>query len=288
MITKVTKENKVLYKALFEKATKDLFGEDPQFVVDSLDKYFSRLTTLSEKDPIYTVLPLDEPTFDIDTNTRIITVPADFSKNGVSVQGDEVSEVIYFTVDRYVDTMDLFREDIKIAIQWETAPDSKNQTLKGISPEYLRDITTYAQQGKMLFGWALRSDITKNPGTIKFSVRFYHRNTEGQLDFSLNTLTASAVIKPSLDYKFENGEFEYDIIDSTNLIKGRLEDSVFNDKTPGKDASEPTFQQDIPLASDIQGNPVVDPDERVFLIIDLKSEEPKEGEQEVLYYDFQA
>ena len=34
---------------------------------------------------VYTVLPLDEPTFDIDANTRAISVPDSFRKNGISV-----------------------------------------------------------------------------------------------------------------------------------------------------------------------------------------------------------
>ena len=137
MITKVTKDNKGLYRALFEKAGEEYLA-DPS-AITSLDEYFAVLKSLAmlEGGSIYTVLPLDEPVFSIDTNTRKITVPIEFSKNGVSVQGDEVSEIIYFSVDRYSDAMDLYRDDIHIAIQWETAPDAKGHTVKGIS----KDIT---------------------------------------------------------------------------------------------------------------------------------------------------
>lgn len=277
MITKVTKDNKVLYKALFEKATNELFGKDGEYKISTLDEYFACIGSLKGKDPIYTVLPLDEPVFSIDTNTRTITIPAEFSKNGISVQGDEVSEILYFTVDRYSDSMDLFRDDIKIAIQWETAPNSANKTEPGISEEYVRDITTYAKEGKMLFGWALESDITKYAGTVKFSVRFYHFDASGNLDFSLNTLPATAQIKPSIDYKFENGGSSLPIINSSNLIKNRLENSI----TPGtvdKEAAEPRFVKNIPLDSDIYGT-ITDEDERVFVTIDLDYE----GK-----YDFEA
>ena len=111
MITKVTKENKALYQALFEKVNQDIgFSGDSQ--ITSLDQFFSQLEQISGTNMVYTVLPLDEPTFDIDANTRVINVPDSFRKNGISVQGDQVSEVIYFTIDRYVDAMDLYREDI--------------------------------------------------------------------------------------------------------------------------------------------------------------------------------
>ena len=40
----------------------------------------------------FSMLPVDEEVFTIDANTRTITVPADFAKNGISVQGDEISD----------------------------------------------------------------------------------------------------------------------------------------------------------------------------------------------------
>ena len=225
MITKVTKENKIQYRTLFEKAGKE-YLQNPD-AISSLDDYFACLKSLADINPIYTVLPLDEPVFSIDTNTRTITIPEEFRKNGISVQGDEVSEILYFSVDRYTDSMDLFREDIRIAIQWETAPDSKGKTQQGISTEWIRDISSLKKDGKMLFGWAVNSAITNTPGAVKFSVRFYHFDKEQKLDFSLNTLTATAIINPSIDYKFdENGESSVEIINSSNLIKNRLKDSV--------------------------------------------------------------
>lgn len=142
--------------------------------------------------------------------------------------------------------MDLFREDIRIAIQWETAPDSKGKTQQGISTEWIRDISSLKKDGKMLFGWAVNSAITNTPGAVKFSVRFYHFDKEQKLDFSLNTLTATAIINPSIDYKFdENGESSVEIINSSNLIKNRLKDSV----TPSDvdQAEEPYFIIDMPV-----------------------------------------
>lgn len=243
MITKVTKENKGLYRALFEKAGEE-YLQNPS-AITSLDEYFAVLKSLGDINPVYTVLPLDEPIFDIDTNTRKITVPTEFAKNGISVQGDETSEILYFSVDRYTDAMDLYRDDINIVIQWESAPDSKGHTVKKMSREHIRDITSLKQEGKMLFGWAIDSRITQNPGAIKFSVRFYRFDEEQKLDFSLNTLTATAVINPSIDYKFdENGQSSVEIIDSSNLIKNRLKDSITPDSVAA--AAIPYFIIDMP------------------------------------------
>lgn len=237
---------------------------------------------------IYTVLPLDEPTFDINTNTRKITVPAEFAKNGISVQGDEISEILYFSVDRYADSMDLARKDINIAIQWETAPDGKGQTVKGISKEWIRDITSLRQEGKVLFGWAINSELTKNPGAIKFSVRFYHFDENQKLDFSLNTLTASAVIHPSIDYRFdEEGQSSVQIIDSSNLIMNRLKDS----ETPSgtKPAAIPYFIINFPTTPE-EGVFTTTEDGEEYPSVDLKigqwNEELKAYDPN--YFDFKV
>ena len=141
--------------------------------------------------------------------------------------------------------MDLARKDVNIAIQWETAPDSKGQTIKGISKEWIRDIESLRQEGKVLFGWGINSELTKNPGAIKFSVRFYHFDENQKLDFSLNTLTASAIINPSIDYRFdEQGQSSVQIIDSSNLIMNRLKDS--ETPTGTKPAAIPYFIIDFP------------------------------------------
>lgn len=265
MITKVTKDNKVLYKTLFEKAGKE-YLQDPE-AISSLDEYFACLKSLADINPIYTVLPLDEPVFSIDTNTRTITIPEEFKKNGISVQGDEVSEILYFSVDRYTDSMDLFREDINIAIQWETAPDSKGKTKQGISKEWIRDISSLKKEGKMLFGWAINSDITNNPGAVKFSVRFYHFDNDQKLDFSLNTLTAAANINASIDYKFdEDGESSVDIINSSTLIKNRLQDSV----TPPTiaEAAEPNFLINMPTSKNTVEE-IIEEKPIIYNLIDL-------------------
>ena len=101
MITRVTKENSKLYRELFDKAEICLNGKeafenyDPENTEDytaihSLDEYFAVFLDLTtgdnaNKNHIFKMLPLDEPTFDINANSREIVVPDVFRKNGVGV-----------------------------------------------------------------------------------------------------------------------------------------------------------------------------------------------------------
>ena len=113
MITKITPENTTKYQALFEKVNEilDLPKKDEQgtvitHAISTLDGYFQHLNEISQKDPSLIILPLDEEKFFIDGNSRKITVPQAFTKNGVGVQGDHYAEYIYFEIDRYFENID--------------------------------------------------------------------------------------------------------------------------------------------------------------------------------------
>ena len=89
MITYVNDASLSAYRKLFETATKDLKEKnvvDSSFTkIESLSEYFEYIKDLAKIDPIYTRLPLDEEVFEIDANTRAITVPKSFQNNGISV-----------------------------------------------------------------------------------------------------------------------------------------------------------------------------------------------------------
>lgn len=97
---------------------------DPVYGITSLEEYFSWLKVLANPENVseeeklsrrkYTILPLDEDHFIINANTRGITIPADFKKNGIAVQGDHLAEIVYFEIDRYFDYMDLNNTEIFI------------------------------------------------------------------------------------------------------------------------------------------------------------------------------
>lgn len=209
--------------------------------ITTLEEYFSWLKTLTDhsKDRKYTVLPLGEEVFDINANTRAITVPVNYKKNGVGVQGDDLAEVLYFRIDRYFDYMDFNNTDI--FIQWET-PKAKDGTVtKRVSPAYIRDIES--EPGKLIFGWALSDDITAQAGALKFSVRFFQwtdadaAQQDKTLAYSFSTLTTTVNIHPSINLDIEKDQYEID--DCGDRLIERLKDSVV---VGGYAAATPEFR----------------------------------------------
>lgn len=142
------------------------------------------------KDYKYTILPLDEDYFEIDANSRKITVPQSFRTNGIAVKGDQVAEIVYFRIARYFDFTDL--DTTTIFIQWETSDGHKD-----VSGIWVKDIES--DPNYLIFGWPLDTEITKTPGPIKFSVRFIQRNDDDEIVYSFSTLEAQATINPALD-----------------------------------------------------------------------------------------
>lgn len=249
MITYVNSSNTIRYSALFEKATLALKDAniitDDNMAITSLEEYFAYIKELSslkddQGNPIgrrYTILPIDEETFDINADTRQITVPPSFKKNGIAVKGDEVAEVLYFKIDRFFDATDF--NNMEIYIQWETAPDSKGVTNKGVSREWVRDIES--EPGKIIFGWPLSSSITENAGNIKFAVRFFQWTDDNKtaLAYNFSTLTATALINPSLDFAILDGIYVDDV---NEMIQDRFENSVVVGGVP---ASLPVYLKDL-------------------------------------------
>lgn len=206
------------YKPPFEYDEND----QPVEAIDSIEQYFKYLPTLIELGGAsasdkytrlhssgrrYTVLPIDEGIFDINANTRTITVPNEF-KNGISVQGDELAEVLYFRIDRFYDATDLDTADIYI--QWKAADGTT-----GVSTPWVVDIES--QPNKIIFGWPISSAITGVAGTVEFAVRFY--KTDGgdlsKLLYSFATLTQNAKVLSSLDFTLGDSTYitEYGIDD---------------------------------------------------------------------------
>lgn len=264
MITKITSGNKVAYMELFDKANQvlNLTEEDPGYIYN-LDKYFIQLNTLvaalneaGKSDDIkqFIRLPLDEPTFDIDANSRAITVPAEFKKNGISVKDDEIAETLYFSIDRYYDTIDLLSPGVNIVIQWESAPGADKKATQGLSTALFRDGVLVDGDEKVVFGWAINNKITKNAGTIKFAVRFYMVENDA-ITFNLNTLVQSATIQPGITY-----DLKQPIENDYNRIVTRLLNSAGPEISDDEAFSAPEFI--VPLI----------PSAEVFISQDVDSE----------------
>ena len=190
----VVKDINGFYADLFEEANKILpSNEDGTKVVNNLNDYFMNLKNLADKNAKFLILPIDEETFDINANTREIIIPKSFS-SGVGVQGDEIAEIIYFTIDRYYDITDLSKKEI--VIQWQ------NGQAKGVSKAFNQAIMGPVGAEKIVFGWPISSEMTATPGKILFSIKFYSKDDEtGDITYNFNTLSAAVKINASLPYE---------------------------------------------------------------------------------------
>lgn len=240
----ITKDNGNNYSELCAAATKILRehkpeilgGQDAPDLVD-INDYFTVLGTMQELvadkskkiDPYFLILPgiADEEPFKINANTRAIEVPAAF-KNGVAVQGDNLAEIIYFSIDRYFDTTDLYYKDV--FVQWEAPAQGLGQKDTGLT--MCVNKTARLIPGKVVFGWPIADSLTKQPGTLKFSVRFFDRVQDKadpkkwKLEYSFSTLTSSLKINPGLDFDLSD-DVTYNALleDLTTEVQGLYKDS---------------------------------------------------------------
>lgn len=221
MITKVTPENTPRYQALFEKVN-EILGlpkEDDQgtvitHAISTLDGYFQHLNEISQKDPSLIILPLDEEKFFIDGNSRKIAVPQAFTKNGVGVQGDHYAEYIYFEIDRYFENIDFGSPSITAVVEFVDANQQKHFTKAWIK-------YTDEKSSKVIIGWPITQDVTSKAGSIKFSVRLFELDADGNsYKRSFGTLIGQLVVNPSLDFAISKAEIDN--------IQGNLNDDVEN------------------------------------------------------------
>ena len=181
--------------------------------IENLEGFFGNIQSIAALDEKFLRLPLDEPMFEIDANSRKIEIPNDFRTNGISVQGDHLAETIFFSIDRYFDYTDLSTTDINI--NWKMGNESgktKNFILsKDIIP------------GRLVFGWPINNVVTAKSGALQFAVEFFKTDNSGVI-YRLNTLAATANIKDGLIVD-ENAE----AVDLDTDIKRALTNSAFGE-----------------------------------------------------------
>lgn len=152
------------------------------------------------------LLPTDEKIYDIDLNTRKITVP-----KFLSVEKDHQAETVYFRFDRYYDLIDL--TTMSCVVEYINA---NGDTY--IYPVPFYDTSLFIDKNQVLIPWCIQGPATEKAGTVKFAVRFYQINKDHKLSYSLRTLVAeSQVLKGQ---KADDGNISYDNIDlNDNLLE---------------------------------------------------------------------
>ena len=222
MITRQPLENDKLWLKILERA-REAVGENVK--MDNLDDLFDHLKDIvnhernTYPEVLSMFLPVDEALFEIDANTRKIKVP-DMFANGIAVQGDEMAEILYFSIDRYFDAVDLY--DREIYIQWKTSKGDQ-----ALYPAFNKSLNV--KEGKVVFGWPITSEITEASGPVQFSIRFYQNGTDKEgndiLEYSFGTLTATVKVNPSLNFDIID-LLDAVIVDKTEMLFDRIEDSI--------------------------------------------------------------
>ena len=193
MITKTLNLDEA-YQTLFDDVRKASNGA---ISVDNLEAYYGSIEEIAALDPKFLRLPLDEPLFEIDANTRKITVPAEFKSNGVSVQKDHLAEIIFFRIARFFDYTDLATCNIVINWKMGSAEGKTTRFIKFEEPFLVDEVQTNG----IIFGWPINDIVTNKSGALTFAVEFF--KTEGSGDdekviYRFNTLAASVTIKDGL------------------------------------------------------------------------------------------
>lgn len=250
MLTAINKDNKNNYLDLFQKAFKALKdagklteeeiasgqitmpnGEMVE-AFTSLEQYFTRIGDLYAIEPKYALLlPLDEPMFEINANTREIIIPAHFKKHGVSVEGDTIAETLIFKINRFVDFVDLSETDIFVQWEIEGKEEYSNITFKHLDydPEFL------------LFAWPITNKVTEKAGVLKFSVRCIKREGENSpITYSFNTLPASVGISKALKSDLD---YDTEAENADELFISAIENTMNTSSEEAAKVSEPKFEE---------------------------------------------
>lgn len=197
VIININNTNLPLYKDLFARAYQAMEAKYPNELqvtypdkaFRTIEEYFAHLEFLQLIDPMFLLIPLEEPAFEINANTRKIKAP-----QITTVQNDQLAEMVVFTIDRYFDYMDLASDDMNIYVQW-TLPSGKNSA---------SEVTEYIDTtipGKIRIGWPLQKEITAEAGDVYYSVRFWKEaniNGEMTIVYSFNTLPEKFTVSKAL------------------------------------------------------------------------------------------
>lgn len=178
--------------------------------------------------PTYATLPTADNIYNIDVNTREINAP-----QFLAVEKDNISETIYFIVDRYADYMDLATTSCII-----TYTNAAGKSRIYAVPFY--DIYSYASEKKIILPWCLDIGVAEAPGEVEFAIQFFKvgeilnpetNDMEKVVQYSLNTLPAKSKVLVGMtvkeleeSYKLAPSQFNQ-LLDEINKIEKYQQDN---------------------------------------------------------------
>lgn len=212
-----------------------------------LSMYYRALQSFLEEPvhkryPLYVRVPFSEDTFDINTETRTIKIPKDFSTNGVGVVGDHLAEFLWFKVDRFYDMVDLMYCDINIT--WRNTAVGSSNSFSSSNTYDSAPYAKYCDNEHVYFGWYITETASVSAGTIEFAIRFSKTakikedDPQEKTVFSLYTQPAKITIKSGL------------VLTSVPISDNKYDDIVryrpiFSEIINYLDASEPILVENL-------------------------------------------
>ena len=158
-------------------------------MVTQPEEYRQRLLDIQNSTEVsYTTIPSEEPKFKIDLKNRSITVPKEFEFLGT--KNEHNAETVYFEIDRYFNGEDLSNHTCIIQFINKSGDG-------GLYPVTVID--KESEEGKIIFGWEIKDDVTALAGDVLFAVRFYSIDENNKFTYNLNTLIGKSVILDTLD-----------------------------------------------------------------------------------------
>lgn len=211
-------------------------------MITTAQEYFSNLDILQNvNQPAYALLPKNEEIYNIDIKTRTVKAP-----KFLSVEKDFKAETVYFSIDRFIDYMDLAQTCC--VVQYNNI-NSKSGTRFYAVPFY--DVYQLADEKKIIFPWCLDAHVAEAAGPVEFSIKFFkigeklndQHEAEKVLVYSLNTLPATSQILHGFDeqqlnendnYYLKATEFEQlsnaiFALGNTQKMKWTILDNSFNE-----------------------------------------------------------
>ena len=178
----------------------------------------------------YTILPLDEPVFEVNADTRKIEIPSEFKTIGMA--GDNAAEIVFFLIDRFFDAMDFGAKEVIAAIEWQRTTGSN--PVGDSDKAYIKELTLY--DNKVLIGWVIDKEITAEPGTIEFALKLYtlKNDSDKEIAYSFNTQPAKVTIGKTLNFHPEtSGDLDDEPIASVinRIINTTSPDNLWGDNT---------------------------------------------------------
>lgn len=163
--------------------------------------------------------PEEEPIFNVYLNTRKISVPSEFRR--LAMEGDHLSETIWFAMDRYFDGVDLSTK--VIAIAYETPMRASMLKANYIS-KHGDDLKT------LMIGWSIPYDVTELAGSVSIGLVIYSLTEDKQsIDYCLNVEPFQSTIGKAMHITSESDKI-YPPADTLSSILDRLNELYENEE----------------------------------------------------------